>query len=228
MKTLLIIPTYNEAENIEALILKALENDLSVLVVDDNSQDGTGRIVSRLAAAGNNVALLKRPKKMGLGSAYIDGFRYAIEHGFENIIMMDADFSHPPEKIGELLGSRADIAVGSRYVRGGGIKGWPWFRLALSKFANIYAKNMLRLPLADATSGFNRLSTVMLKKMEFEKLSSEGYGFLIELKYRAFRKGFSFEEIPIIFSERQMGKSKLGRKIIWEAFWLIPKLKFLN
>jgi dolichol-phosphate mannosyltransferase len=225
MKTLLIVPTYNEAENIGVLIPGVLKHGVSVLVVDDNSPDGTSEIVLKLAAAGSGVMLLRRPAKMGLGSAYIDGFRYAIEQGFENVIMMDADLSHPAEKIPDLLGSKADISIGSRYTDGGGIAGWPWYRRLLSKTANAYARFFLKLPFNDITSGFSRLGTGLLKSIDFEMLKGEGYAFLIELKYKAYKKGFTFEELPIIFSERKRGKSKLGKKIIWEAFWLVQRLR---
>lgn len=225
MKTLLIVPTYNEAENIGTLITGVLRHGVAVLVVDDNSPDGTSEIVLKLASSEKDVMLLRRPSKMGLGSAYIDGFRYALERGFENVIMMDADLSHPVEKIPDLLASKADISIGSRYASGGGISGWPWYRRLLSKSANAYARFFLKLPFKDITSGFGRLSAGILRSIDFERLKGEGYAFLIELKYKAYKKGFTFEEIPIIFSERKRGKSKLGKKIIWEAFWLVQKLK---
>jgi len=225
MKNLIIIPTFNERKNVETLI-KGIYKFFNgnILFIDDNSPDGTADVIKGLRIKDKRIKLLKREKKLGLGSAYRQGFRYALENGYDNIIMMDADLSHPPEKIPELLNTKADFVIGSRYIEGGEIIGWPIYRYFLSKYANIYAKTFLRMPFYDLTGGFNRIKVEVLKEIDFENLKSEGYAFQIELKYYVWKKGFKLKEIPIVFREREKGKSKLNKKIIWEAFWQVLNL----
>ncbi|MFH1369552.1 MAG: polyprenol monophosphomannose synthase [Elusimicrobiota bacterium] len=224
MKILLIIPTYNEAANVDILIPGVLKYDLDVMIIDDNSPDGTAEKITSAYKNEPRIKLMRRAVKSGLGSAYRDGFDFALENGYTDVIMMDADLSHPPEKIKELIDSNADFAIGSRYVSGGGISGWPWYRLLLSYAANKFAGFMLGIPVADITAGFNRIRAGVLGSTGYNKFKTEGYGFLIELKYRAWQKGFSFGEIPIVFSDRKNGSSKLGHSIILEAFWLVLRL----
>lgn len=220
---LVILPTYNESANIGAMIGHITGYGAHVLVVDDNSPDGTAAVVKALAKDNPGVALLSRPAKSGLGSAYIDGFRYALLKNYKFVFTMDADLSHPHEKIPELLALGTDFAVGSRYVKAGKVVGWPLHRRLLSRYANIYARTMLRMPVKDLTSGFNCIKASILPGIDFETIQSEGYGFLIELKLRAWKKGYSVKETPIVFTERKFGSSKLGKKIIIEALIMILK-----
>ncbi|HBU69838.1 MAG TPA: dolichyl-phosphate beta-D-mannosyltransferase [Elusimicrobia bacterium] len=225
MKTLIIIPTYNEKENIERLLESLSAFSADILIVDDNSPDGTAEMVNKFSRKDSRIKLLSRQGKLGLASAYIEGFSRAISGGYEYVITMDADLSHPPELIAELTRAGESFVTGSRYVKGGKITGWPFYRHILSRGANFYARTVLGLKNRDLTSGFNFISTALLKEIEYQKLSSEGYGFLIEMKYRAIKKGFSIKEIPITFTERKNGSSKLGKSIIVEAFLLVLRLK---
>ncbi|RLD17167.1 MAG: polyprenol monophosphomannose synthase [Caldiserica bacterium] len=222
MKNIVVIPTYNEKRNILSLVKKI--GDIDILFIDDNSPDGTADVIEKLKMKNEKLKIIKRERKMGLGSAYRAGFKYALDNGYDNVIMMDADLSHPPEKIPELLDVDADFVVGSRYIKGGKIVGWPWYRYFLSKYANIYAKTFLKMPINDLTGGFNRIKKEVLEEIDFEGLKSDGYAFQIELKYYAWKKGFKLREIPITFKEREKGKSKLSKKIVWEAFWLVLDL----
>ena len=228
MKTLIITPTYNEKENIELMALNLTQFDCDILFIDDNSPDGTGQKIETFVKDNHKVKLLKRQGKMGLGSAYIEGFDFAVKNGYDKIIMMDADLSHPYTKIPELLNAGVPFAVGSRYIAKGSIEGWPWHRYLLSKFANRYASLVLNIGINDLTSGFNCIEKQVLERINYKNLRGEGYAFLIELKYRAFQKGFSLKEVPIKFKEREKGKSKISKKIIYEAFWLVLKLKFFH
>lgn len=230
MKTIVIIPTYNEAENIEKLIAKILSVDpsLNILIVDDNSPDGTARIVQNIMANDERIHLIQRPGKLGLGTAYIDGFRYAIERGYEAIFEMDADFSHNPEDIPRFLQEidSADLVIGSRYLTGVNVINWPLQRLILSYFANLYTRIITGMPIQDATGGFKCFRTEALRKIDLSKVKTNGYGFQIEMNFRFWANGFRVKEIPIIFTDRRNGTSKMNKKIIFEAVLLVWKLKF--
>ncbi len=232
MEKLVIVPTYNERENIETLLerLLALPHGLDVLVVDDGSPDGTADLVKAKMAQQPRVHLLQRPGKMGLGSAYRDGFRYALQHGAEYIFEMDADFSHDPDAIGEFLTAAkdADVVLGSRYLHGVTVVNWPLSRLILSYSANVYTRVITGLPVADATGGFKCFRPRALEGIPLDRVKTEGYGFQIEMSFRCWRKGFRIQEIPIMFVDRRAGVSKMNRRIIVEAALLVWKLRFLD
>jgi len=232
MDKLVIIPTYNESENIDPMLSKLLElpYGLDVLVVDDNSPDGTAEFVERWKAKSERVHLLRRPGKMGLGSAYRDGFRYALEHGAEYVFEMDADFSHDPGAIGEFLSAAqdADIVLGSRYLNGVTVVNWPLSRLILSYSANVYTRIVTGLPLADATGGFKCFRRRALEGVRLDRVKSEGYSFQIEMSFRCWKRGFRIKEIPILFVDRRAGQSKMSRRIIWEAAGMVWRLRFLD
>ena len=232
MEKLVIVPTYNERENIPVLLdrLLALPYDLHVLVVDDNSPDGTAAVVKERRASEPRVHLLERPGKMGLGSAYRDGFRYALEHGAEYIFEMDADFSHDPAAIGQFLEAiqDADIVLGSRYLRGVTVVNWPLSRLILSYSANVYTRLITGLPLADATGGFKCFRRRALEGIRLDRVRSEGYSFQIEMSFRCWKRGFRIKEIPILFVDRRAGVSKMSRRIIWEAAGMVWRLRWLD
>ena len=228
MKTIVqltvVIPTYNEAENlpklVSALFTLPIEN-LKILVVDDNSLDGTGQLAEALALAHpGHLDVLHRPGKLGLGSAYLQGFRYAIEAGADAVGQMDADFSHPPEKVPVLLEAlqSCDVAIGSRYVPGGSVDAdWPIWRKALSAFGNFYARTILHLPIRDVTGGFKVWRSETLSAMPLDSIRSNGYAFQVEMAYVAYRLGFTFKEIPIYFADRRWGLSKMSFRIQREA-----------
>ncbi len=234
MKTTIVIPTYNEAENLPKLVsaLFALPlPDLSLLVVDDNSPDGTGAIADQLSQETNGrVQVLHRTGKLGLGTAYIQGFQYALKQGAEAVGQMDADFSHPVEKVVELVQAledcNCDVALGSRYVAGGKLdESWPFWRKALSGFGNFYARTILGLALRDVTGGFRLWKHTTLKAMPLERVRSNGYIFQVEMAYLAHLLGFKFREIPIYFADRRWGTSKMSFRIQLEAayrVWLLP------
>jgi len=232
MDKLVIVPTYNERENIAALLEKllSLPHGLDVLVVDDNSPDGTASVVEEWTAKSDRVHLLKRPGKMGLGSAYRDGFRYALENGAEYIFEMDADFSHDPNAITEFLhhAQDADIVLGSRYLHGVTVVNWPLRRLILSYSANLYTRIITGLPLADATGGYKCFRRRALEGIRLDQVRSEGYSFQIEMSFRCWRRGFRIKEIPIVFVDRRAGVSKMSRKIIWEAAGMVWRLRLLD
>lgn len=229
MKALVIIPTYNEAENVEDILQKTLKvsPDVEVLVVDDNSPDGTGDIVEKLSKGNPRIHLLRRPDKMGLGSAYIAGFKYAIKNGYQRVIEMDADFSHDPEDIPRFLelAKEYDLVIGSRYTDGISVVNWPLKRLLLSYFANIYARIVTGVPINDLTGGFKCFNRKVLEAIDLKKIMSDGYAFQIEMNFHAWKKGFRVKEMPIVFIERRAGHSKMSKKIIWEALWLVWKLR---
>lgn len=230
MESLLIIPTYNERENIGELIPRVLANPrFRVLVVDDNSPDGTGEVVAQFARHEPRVGLLARPVKQGLGRAYIAGFRRALAEGAEFICEMDADFSHDPQYLQPLLAAaeaRYDLVLGSRYVRGGGTVNWGLARQLISRGGNIYARTILGLPVMDATGGFRCYRRRVLETIDLDAIHSNGYSFQIELVYRTMRAGFSVGEVPIIFPDRRVGQSKMSRRIVLEALLTVWRLRF--
>lgn len=232
MEKLVIIPTYDERENIAALLdaLLALPYALDVLVVDDNSPDGTGALVEEKMRREPRVHLLQRPRKMGLGSAYRDGFRYALDHGAEYIFEMDADFSHDPQAIGDFLAAArdADLVLGSRYLGGVRVVNWPLSRLILSRSANVYTRLVTGLPVHDATGGFKCFRRRALEGIRLDKVRSDGYAFQIEVSFKCWKRGFRIREIPIVFVDRRAGVSKMNRRIIWEAAGMVWRLRLMG
>lgn len=228
-KTLVVTPTYNEAENAELFITQVLDQDPSVeiLIVDDNSPDGTGAIVARLCETNSRVHLLRRPGKMGLGTAYVAGFKYAIEQKYDFVFEMDADFSHNPDEIPAFLDriQSCDLVVGSRYTNGVRVVNWPIRRLLLSYFANVYTRIITGMPVKDATGGFKCFRRVVLESIDLDRVKSNGYAFQIEMNFKAFCKKFRLCEQPIIFVDRRSGVSKMNRKIVYEAVFMVWKLK---
>ena len=229
-KVLIIIPTYNESKNIQNIIKKIIEVDstYNILVVDDNSPDKTYKIVDKLSEENNNIKLIHRSKRSGIGTAYCVGFKYGIENNFDKIIQIDADLSHNPYDIPRLLenAENHDLVIGSRYINGISIVNWPLSRLVLSYTANIYAKILTGMRIKDCTGGFKCFNTYVLKDINFKNINSQGYSFQIEMNYIAYKKNFSIKEIPIIFTDRTVGESKMSRKIILEAILLVPLLRF--
>ncbi len=227
--TLIIVPTYNEFENIGALLLQLTkeQDTVDILVVDDNSPDGTADIVRRFGDHDTRVHLLSRPKKAGLGQAYVAGFDWAFKNGYENVIQMDADFSHHPVYLTPMLEAlkKAPVVTGTRYVEGGGTKGWGVFRRFLSKGGNWYARAVLKLPYHDLTGGFMAWRREALQAIDYHSIRSTGYAFQVELKYRAFKRGFAMIEVPIIFENRRFGTSKMSGRIIGEAAFRVLQLK---
>jgi dolichol-phosphate mannosyltransferase len=224
-RALVVIPTYNERRNLPLLVPQILQQDprLDLLVVDDNSPDGTGQLADELAAADGRVHVLHRPEKAGLGKAYIAGFRWALERGYDFIIEMDADFSHDPKYLAPLLRAieDADLVIGSRYHAGVNVINWPISRLLLSLGANQYARWITGLPLTDSTGGFKCFRRRVLESIELERVRSNGYSFQIEMSFRAWRKGFRLSEIPIVFTDRIEGQSKMNKRIVREAVWMV-------
>jgi len=220
-----VVPTYNERPNIETLISALLEAgpDIHVLIVDDNSPDGTAACVEAIAASNPRVQLLSRPGKMGLGSAYIDGFKLALARGAELLVQMDADFSHDPKYIGDFLKAieDKDLVIGSRYVNGVNVVNWPMQRLLLSYCANVYSRVITGVPVHDITSGFKCFRRKVLEQIDLDSIISDGYCFQIEMTFRSWRKGFRMAEIPIVFIDRHSGTSKMSNRIIWEAIWKV-------
>jgi dolichol-phosphate mannosyltransferase len=221
-KALVIIPTYNEIENIEDIISAVLDQneDFEVLIVDDGSPDGTGAKVKELRANSNRIHLIERTGKLGLGTAYLAGFKYGIEHKYDFIFEMDADFSHPPKDLNNLYKAcheGADVAVGSRYTKGGGVKDWSNYRLFLSRGASLYVRMITWMPVMDPTAGFKCYKRKVLETIDLKKIKSIGYAFQIEMKYAAYRNGFKIVEVPIIFADREKGTSKMDTSIIKEA-----------
>ena len=232
-RALVIVPTYNERDNLPRIVPLILGQGKAfhVLVVDDNSPDGTGRLADELAAASDRVHVLHRPGKLGLGAAYVAGLRRGLEEGFDILIEMDADLSHPPDKLPALASALddVDVAVGSRYVGGRiTVVNWPMSRLLISLFGSWYARVITRLPVNDATGGFNAFRRQVIESVGLEKIESNGYSFQIELKLRAWRAGFTLCEVPIVFTERDSGESKMSKSIILEAVWRVWKLRLLD
>ncbi|GIV96190.1 MAG: dolichyl-phosphate beta-D-mannosyltransferase [Herpetosiphonaceae bacterium] len=228
MNGIVVIPTYNECENIPLLIPRILEHDLHVLVVDDNSPDGTGRLVAEIAQSDSRIHLISRAGKLGLGTAYIAGFRRALDLGAPYIFEMDADFSHDPAYLPQLLDAARnhfDLVIGSRYVSGGGTTDWGLLRQLISRGGNVYARLILGLPVADSTGGFRCYRRHVLETLDLGAVRSNGYAFQIEMAYRTHRSGFTLGEIPIIFPDRRVGRSKMSRKIVIEALINVWKLR---
>ena len=227
----LVLPTYNEAENLEPLIAAALANlpdSARVLVVDDNSPDGTGEIADRLAAGESRIEVLHRTRKEGLGPAYVAGFRQALAAGAGRILEMDSDFSHDPADLPRLLAAteEADLAIGSRYVSGGGVENWSRLRQAISRGGSTYARAVLGLPIRDLTGGFKCFRCDVLETIDLDAIGSRGYAFQVEMTYRAIQLGFTVKEVPITFRERRAGASKMSRSIVLEAAWMVPKMRW--
>jgi len=233
MKTLIVIPTYNEAGNIQKLTDAIFElgiKDLSILVVDDNSPDGTAGIVRTLTQNNSQIHLIEREAKLGLGTAYVRGFKYALEHGYDYIMEMDADFSHDPKEIVNFLEEikAHDLVIGSRYIVGVNVVNWPLSRLILSYCANLYIRIITGLPVRDGTGGFKCFRRQVLSAIDLDKIHSDGYAFQIEMNFKTWKKGFRIKEIPIVFTDRVAGSSKMSKPIIWEAVWVVWKLQILS
>jgi dolichol-phosphate mannosyltransferase len=231
MRTLVVIPTYNEKENIESMIRQVLEVDtgIEILVVDDNSPDGTGDLVEQVIASEPRVHILHRSGKLGLGTAYVEGFKQAITMGVDCVVQMDADFSHHPRYLKSLLDKldEADVVIGSRYMHGNiSVVNWPLSRLMLSYFANIYARWVTSLPVYDVTGGFKAIKLEVLKTINLDRISSNGYAFQIEMNYIFNKKGFRIAEVPIIFADREGGVSKMSKRIVLEAVFKIWLYRF--
>lgn len=229
MKAIVIIPTYNEAENIRAIIERVLTRgeNIDILIIDDNSPDGTGDIVGKITEQNDRVNIIRREAKLGLGSAYITGFRYALENGYDAVIEMDGDFSHNPDDLPAMLETLedADAVVGSRYVNGVSVVYWPFRRLLLSYLASLYVRVITGMRIKDPTAGFICYSRKALESIDFGRIMSDGYSFQIEMKYRLWVKKFKIKELPIIFIDRVKGHSKMSKKIVYEAVWMVWKLK---
>jgi dolichol-phosphate mannosyltransferase len=227
---LVIIPTYNERENLPRIVPAVLEQDarLDVLVVDDASPDGTGKLADEMAAQESRLHVLHRTGKMGLGGAYLAGFRYAIEHGYALAFEMDADFSHDPRHVSEFLDliPDFDVVVGSRYTRGVTVVNWPMGRLLLSYLANKYARWVTGLPFNDLTSGFKCYRRPVLEMLDRAGIHSNGYGFQIETTFHSWHAGFRIAELPIVFVDRNVGVSKMNKRIIWEAVWMVWRMRW--
>lgn len=232
-RVLIIIPTYNEADNIINIInaigrIKYNHISLDVLVIDDNSSDGTSSLVKNLML--DKVHLIERPSKSGLGTAYIEGFRYAIKNNYDYVFEMDADFSHDPSSIPDFLEkiTEYDLVIGSRYINGIAVVNWPLSRLIISIFAGFYTRFITKLPVEDVTAGFMCYKVDALKQIDFDKVKSNGYSFQIEMKYRIWKKKLKLVEIPIVFIDRRAGVSKMSKKIVLEASLMVWKLKFMS
>lgn len=233
MKTVVIIPTYNEIENINRMVEKVFTlpvENLDLLIIDDGSPDGTAAEVRRLQAIYPGLHMVERSGKLGLGTAYIAGFRWALERGYDYICEMDCDFSHNPDDLAKLVAAcstgGADMAIGSRYVTGVNVVNWPMGRVIMSYYASAYVRTVLRMPVRDCTAGFVCFSSKVLETIDLNNIRMKGYGFQIEMKYSAFRLGFKVKEVPIIFTDRTEGTSKMSGGIFGEAFWGVLKMRF--
>ena len=222
---LVVIPTYNEIDNIEEFIIQISNFDVSVLIVDDNSPDGTGKVVEDITKINKKINLMKRNEKLGLGSAYRDGFEWGLDKGYSYLLEMDADFSHRFEDLVKILeaSSSADMIIGSRYIEEGGSIGWDTRRKMLSSFANKLSKFLLKTKINDMTSGFRCYSNKALLEISYATTKSDGYAFQVEMSARAVQKQLSIKEVPIIFNERRLGNSKMSKKIVYEAFLYLVK-----
>ncbi|MEV1290248.1 polyprenol monophosphomannose synthase [Micromonospora sp. NPDC049679] len=224
-RVLVVIPTYNEADNVCRITarLRGAVPAVDILIADDNSPDGTGELADRLAATDGHIHVLHRPGKQGLGAAYVAGFGWARERGYDAVVEMDADGSHAPEELPRLLDAarNADVVVGSRYVPGGKVVNWPAHRLLLSRGGNLYTRIALGMPVSDATGGYRVYRMPVLEKIDYASVSSQGYSFQVELSWRAHREGFRITEVPITFAEREHGASKMSSSIVREALWRV-------
>ena len=229
-KALIIIPTYNEINNISELIEKIANtsNDLGILFIDDNSPDGTGKFLEEICKKRKQINLLSRPGKMGLGTAYIEGFKWVIKKNYDYVLQMDADLSHNPLDISRMLDSikENDLVIGSRYLNGFNVVNWPLRRLLLSYGANLYTRILTGLPIYDSTGGFKCFRTYVLKNLDLDRVASEGYSFQIEMNYLSWINNFKIKEISIVFTDRTVGQSKMSKKIILEAIFMVPKIMF--
>ena len=228
-KILVVTPTYNEAENIPKLIPAVLRQapNIDVLVVDDGSPDGTGQIVKDIMARNPHVRIIERSGKQGLGTAYVAGFKYAIQNGYDYVFEMDADFSHNPNDIPVFLSTIKDydLVIGSRYIDGVRVLNWPMNRLLLSYSANVYTRIITGLPVHDATGGFKCYRVEALKTIDLDQIRSNGYAFQIEMSFKVWKKGFRLVEIPIVFADRRLGNSKMSKHIVYEAVFMLWKLR---
>ena len=228
-----VVPTYDERENLTPLVsavraeLDEIAPDHTILVVDDSSPDGTGDLADNLAGADSHVRVLHRPEKRGLGPAYIAAFRHALDAGAEFVVEMDADFSHDPSYLPRMLEAAldADLVLGSRYVEGGGVRNWGRIRRIVSRGGCWYARTMLGVPISDLTGGFKVFRRGVLEAIDLDRIRSQGYAFQVELTYRALQMGFRVVEVPIMFTERRAGQSKMTRAIVMEAAWMVPALR---
>jgi dolichol-phosphate mannosyltransferase len=224
-RALVVVPTYNEAVNLPSIVPQILAQDprLDVLIVDDNSPDGTGELADQMAAADGRVHVLHRPGKGGLGKAYLAGFRWALERDYELVFEMDADFSHDPKFLADFLraAEEADLVIGSRYKTGVNVINWPISRLLLSLGANQYARWITGMDIMDSTGGFKCFHRRVLETIDFDRVRSNGYSFQIEMSFRAWKKGFRLMEIPIVFTDRVEGQSKMNKRIMREAIWMV-------
>jgi dolichol-phosphate mannosyltransferase len=224
-RALVVIPTYNEAVNLPSIVPQILAQNprLDVLIVDDNSPDGTGELADQMAAADGRVHVLHRPGKGGLGKAYLAGFRWALERDYELVFEMDADFSHDPKFLADFLraAEEADLVIGSRYKTGVNVINWPISRLLLSLGANEYARWITGMDIMDSTGGFKCFHRRVLETIDFDRVRSNGYAFQIEMSFRAWKKGFRLMEIPIVFTDRVEGQSKMNKRIVREAIWMV-------
>jgi len=231
VKAIVVIPTYNERGNIEKIIAAVLHAapEIHMLIVDDNSPDGTAALVEAMMEKDNRIRLLKRAGKLGLGTAYCEGFTLALQWGYDIIMEMDADFSHNPEDVPRFLEElkTSDVVIGSRYSNGVNVVNWPMRRLILSYGANLYTRIITGMSIKDATGGFKGFRAEVLKKIDFTEIHSNGYAFQIEMNYRLWKAGATIKEIPIIFIDRTSGTSKMSRSIVYEAVFLVWKLKFM-
>jgi len=231
MSNIVIIPTYKEKENIEAMVtaISSLPVKFDILIIDDNSPDGTADIIKRLQLSNQNLHLIERPGKMGLGNAYLAGFDWALEKGFDYIFEMDADFSHDPKDLLKLFKAcdedGADLAIGSRYISGVNVVNWPLSRVLMSYFASIYVRIITGMRIKDTTAGFKCYKKEVLQKIRDYHIRSKGYGFQIEMKFTAWKLGYKIVEVPIIFTDRKLGTSKMSGGIFNEAFWGVLRMK---
>ncbi len=228
--TIVVIPTYNERMNIEKMIHTVIElyPNIHILVVDDNSPDGTGDYVKAKSEEDSRIHVLQRAGKMGLGTAYVAGFKYMLEKGYKYVVQMDADFSHDPKEIKNLLKAieENDLVIGSRYIQGVNVINWPMSRLLLSYFASIYTRVITGMPVMDATGGFKCFRREVLESIDLDKVKSNGYSFQIEMNFKTYKKGFRIKEIPIVFMDRVEGVSKMSKQIVREAVTMVWKLRF--
>ena len=233
MKALVIIPTYNERDNLVELLGRVFAQslaELEVLIVDDNSPDGTGALADEMSARDPRIHVMHRAGKLGLGSAYVAGFRYALERDYEAVFEMDADFSHNPDSLPVFLSEleHADLVLGSRYLHGVTVVNWPLSRLILSYGANVYSRVVTGMNVKDLTGGFKCFRRRVLEAIDWNRVKSDGYGFQIEINFKAWRKGFRIQEIPILFVDRKAGESKMSRRIVYEAAWMVWRLRILD